>query len=648
MMQGHFTYTNCLQVLLLLLVFPVCVTAQKPITDSVHMLQGCEVNGKRQEEFKGDLRMDKLDSITIVVTSTGNLASLLAGRTTLYSKDYGAGNMASLSFRGTSSGQSGIYWNGFDLKAPGAGMIDLSLVPSFVFSTVQFQYGGSASLAGIGNMAGAVHLGTNSLFGSNSEISGGFTAGSFGEARQQLQFSVNRKHWGSSTAIQRLTGKNDFPYAVQGENLKRLNAGIKQLALFQSIEKQYKQHHLQLDVWLQQTERDIPSSTTSADSHSNRTDKSARVTGRWKKSSDKGGWTAGIAFFHDYLRYSEYLGDTILLIDSQIDNNTVLTDATFQQRITTWGTLLMAGFNLAYSTININDFGGYRDQKQAGVFISVKQPLFQKKWKLAISLRKEAVNGYYIPLSPAAGLEGKIAGPFYARFQLSGNFRIPSMNDRYWKPGGNQDLKPESGRNAESAILLKNTCSSNSGYTVSLGGFISDINDWISWIPTPQGYWMAANVQRVSIRGIETAGNVNFSLPPFQLQLHAGYVLLDAINEKKINIFDNSEGKQLIYTPRQRMNSSVRIVYRDFLVDYLHAYTGRAYTVRDNTDYVPGFEVANLLIRYSFKLHTEVLIDIQGEVNNIWDTRYEVVKYFPMPGRSFRLGIQAKFKHDNK
>ncbi|MFN8167076.1 MAG: TonB-dependent receptor [Bacteroidia bacterium] len=68
----------------------------------------------------------------------------------------------------------------------------------------------------------------------------------------------------------------------------------------------------------------------------------------------------------------------------------------------------------------------------------------------------------------------------------SGNFgnvfRLPTVNDLYWIPGGNPDLLPETGTTGEIGLHLLNTQLSMQRSSVAY--FDKHINNWIAWVPT--------------------------------------------------------------------------------------------------------------------------------------------------------------------
>ncbi|NTV91936.1 MAG: TonB-dependent receptor [Chlorobiaceae bacterium] len=57
-----------------------------------------------------------------------------------------------------------------------------------------------------------------------------------------------------------------------------------------------------------------------------------------------------------------------------------------------------------------------------------------------------------------------------------------------------------------------------------------------------------------------------------------------------------------------------------------------------------GFAVANLSVAKKFMIDEEKnkrAITIKGEVNNLFDRDYQFVKGYPMPGRSFTVGLRV-------
>jgi vitamin B12 transporter len=616
--------------------------------DTALVLPAVEVFGNRKERVHGGIKVEKLDSNRIRLAVERKLSDFLENNTVFYCKNYGPGNLSTLSIRGTTSSQSGVYWNGFDFKSPGAGMIDLSLVPVLFFNKIEAFTGGYGDIKGNNNIGGAVHLGNYPLLGDADLTSAGFSLGSFGEFQQQGSLEIRRNHWGCKTTLYHYNTLNNYTYKYDKNQYTRKHAGIDQFALMHNFETRWDKHYLDLGLWIQGSDRQLPVSLTSADNNADRADKSVRFTSRWRKHTAWGTLSAGLACFGDRLRYREIPGDTLVLLDSRISNTAVMADFSLVTDISRLKTVVTTGVNLNYNHINIHSFGGRKEQKQGSIHVALTQPLFHSLWEINLAVKQEAVTAYQVPPELSLGLEGRIIRHFGLRFNLARTSRLPTMNDRFWIPGGNEDLKPESGTNISGGMFWKRPGPGGSQAEVSVDGFHSEIDDWISWVPSSNGYFMAMNVQEVKVNGLDISGAIVKRISAVTLTLKASLSLLDAFNNKKLNVYDQSEGKQLIYTPRSRMNGFMNLQWRSFLLSYDHSYTGDCYTDRENTDIVKAFNRADFQLQYMMKADDKWSFSFRFGIDNLWDTRYEIVKYFPMPGRSYRFGITANLNHTGR
>lgn len=84
-----------------------------------------------------------------------------------------------------------------------------------------------------------------------------------------------------------------------------------------------------------------------------------------------------------------------------------------------------------------------------------------------------------------------------AKASVSRNFRFPTLNDLYFLPGGNPDLKKEHGISYDGRRFVRR----GRGGSYSLHGeatwFDSYIDDWIVWLPTFKGFWTPKNIKEV-------------------------------------------------------------------------------------------------------------------------------------------------------
>ena len=64
---------------------------------------------------------------------------------------------------------------------------------------------------------------------------------------------------------------------------------------------------------------------------------------------------------------------------------------------------------------------------------------------------------------------------------------------------------------------------------------------------------------------------------------------------------------------------------------------------RDGTGEMPDWNTLDLTLGKSFCLGKAGVIGIKASAYNLFNNRYEVIRDYPMPGRSFLAGLEYKF-----
>ena len=126
------------------------VVSQNSITDTTFQLKEIVVTENRVKNFFAGIKIHQIDSNDLKRYAFNNLADLLANDNSLFVKSYGAGSLATTSFRGGSANHTAILWNGFNLNSPMNGQLDLALVPNNFVNKVSIRYGGGSALWGSG------------------------------------------------------------------------------------------------------------------------------------------------------------------------------------------------------------------------------------------------------------------------------------------------------------------------------------------------------------------------------------------------------------------------------------------------------------------------------------------------------------------
>lgn len=92
---------------------------------------------------------------------------------------------------------------------------------------------------------------------------------------------------------------------------------------------------------------------------------------------------------------------------------------------------------------------------------------------------------------------------------VSRNYRFPTLNDLYFLPGGNPNLRNEHGFSYDAGVSFE--VGKENAYKLSGGAnwFDSYIDDCrIIWLPTTKGFFSPRNVKKVHAYGIEVKANL--------------------------------------------------------------------------------------------------------------------------------------------
>ena len=215
---------------------------------------------------------------------------------------------------------------------------------------------------------------------------------------------------------------------------------------------------------------------------------------------------------------------------------------------------------------------------------------------------------------------------------------MPSFNDLYWPSGGNEDLETEQSHEFE--VGTKYQYGKTEDSFVNLDLFMNLIDNWIQWTPV-NGLFEPVNQRKVRNLGFELKFNHRHR---WSASSHINLSLLYAFTDSRLvkNYLNSShEGKRSIFVPLHKITGQISILKNSwqFLLNPLY-YSKRFDTV-DNTTFVSGFFVLDIEIVKKFKVvENELLVSLALE--NGLNNDYENIRYYPMPLRAIRLGIDFK------
>ena len=242
-------------------------------------------------------------------------------------------------------------------------------------------------------------------------------------------------------------------------------------------------------------------------------------------------------------------------------------------------------------------------------------------------------------LSPTLSLSYRLLPneALYVRVMLKHTFRVPTFNDLYYHQTGTVGLKPEVAKECNVGIAWQGQPFPFTRYlSLSVDGFYNDVKDKIVAFPTLY-VWKMANFGRVRMFGL----NVNLAAElamgnQMSLLLTGAYSLLRAedITDKSASYYK----QQIPYTPQHTGNGSLTLKTPWANLGYSLLASGERYCLQQQTSayrLAPYWEHTLSLSR-SFRWKNGKL-DLQATLRNLTDEQYEVVKYYPMPGRAWEV-----------
>ena len=235
---------------------------------------------------------------------------------------------------------------------------------------------------------------------------------------------------------------------------------------------------------------------------------------------------------------------------------------------------------------------------------------------------------------------------FRIRLFYKNIFRLPTFNDLYYGKVGNRDLLPETTNQYNIGLTFQRSITEYIPMlALSCDIYHNDVRNKIVAYPTKNIYtWTMLNYGRVSITGLDFTGDIEIApCKEVQITLGATYTYNRALNVT--DPADRDYRHQIPYTPRISGSGKAGIKTPWFALNYSLVWSGHRYAVNQNyaENRVEGYFDHSLSASHEFSLCHDHKLGINLECLNLTNINYCVVRYFPMPGRSWRGTIYWKF-----
>lgn len=632
---------------ILLFSHSIAFTQNNPISDTI-LLPDVVITGVQTSDSHSAFER-KLDTLSLHSMRSTGLADLLSQHSGVFVKSYGPGSLSTVSLRGTSASHTLVLWNDFPVNAPMLGQVDFSQVPVFFIDQVGVLWGSASSAKRAGGLGGTVSLENTMRLNQGFKLDFCQTAGSYGTLGTYATVDFSKKKVQLRTRIFRKSSQNDFEYentaSLPRAMMKQEDASYLDYGLMQEMYVSNRFGNFSFVSWNQWNSRNLPPIMTNiergGDPEEYQNDRFHRNVLSYLNAWESGKIEVKTAYFIENQQYflrttgSGVPAETVTLIDSKnrlesLFGQVKLTESV-KKNLSVFGRI-----QWNHDKVVSNNYYDTKTRTQSSFSLGaiwVMMPTLSSE----LTLNQDRVDNENLGMNPALTLHYTLSSKQNLKLSagINKNYRLPSMNDLYWYPGGNVLLQPEKGLTTDLAIQWK-TQTGNFSTETDLNFFFSAINDWIQWRPTEYRYWEPLNIARVFARGMEFHFRTEGKISDVTVSMAINYVFTVTTDESQVAKLENSSGRQLIYIPRHHANLFLSAGFKGYYSNYTLSVTGRRTTTPNGEEMYTGVLPAYVLHNVSFGKKIGHF-DAEIKVNNLFNKSYQAVLWRAMPGRNAEI-----------
>ena len=217
-------------------------------------------------------------------------------------------------------------------------------------------------------------------------------------------------------------------------------------------------------------------------------------------------------------------------------------------------------------------------------------------------------------------------------------FRAPTLNDLYYTLVGSTGLKPEYTSQWDAGVDYR-----GKALHFAIDGYYNEIEDKIVAIPMKcQFRWSMVNFGMVKSLGLSLSGGYDREWGKFSLVTNANYTCQ---SDRDYSMPSDPEYKHYVpYSPLHSGSLIVDLGYDSYSLCTSFLYTGERFALVSNNcdDLLSDWYTVDLKLNKRFLLKNGIVLQGTVECNNVTDSRHEVVKRYPMPGRNWKFTIKLE------
>lgn len=644
---------------------PPCLAAEHTDTMSTHAIDEVEISARHlSREVSSSspaqsMRRDMLDALA--AQSAADAVRHFAGTQV---RDYGGiGGLKTVSVRGLGATHTAVSYDGVVVGNCQAGQVDLGRFATHSIEGIALHIGQPDELASTARALASGSLvaltsRTTSWSGKPYRLSAGLTGGSFGYLSPTIHYAhrlSTRTHTSLHLDLSRAHGR--YPYSLTNGTMvtteERTNTDVHQALAEWNLHHQFTDDsHLDTKFYAYTSERGLPGAVILYNNTSTErlADRNLFAQSRYTKHwSHRWQLTSSLKYTYAWDRYT----DTNVKYEGgkQIDEN--LQREYYVQSTLLYRPALHWQFSVAQDLIAntlTSNLPSCPDPVRYTSLTALQARYRTEQVNLRAILlgtlihEQSTITQHTPALTPtvSASLRPLADEHLFMRLMYKHTFRMPTFNDLYYHRSGNKDLRPE--RAHEYNVGITWQCAPAGALrdlTLTLDGYFNDVIDKIVAFPSTY-VWKMANYGHVHITGLDATADVTWHLGQHtRLITSANYTL-----SRALDVTDpTSQGYrlQLPYTPVHSGSARLLLTMPWATLGYSALFASERYSM---SDHAPRYRIDGYAEHTITVAHTHTLgatrLTTQAEAINITNTHYQVIQYYPMPGRQFRITLRVE------
>ena len=615
--------------------------AQTSRLDSVQTLGDVSVVGVKPHYLTPSqtLRGDMLRSLS--ATSVADALKYFPG---VQIKDYGGlGGLKTVNVRSLGSQHVGVYLDGIRITNAQNGQIDLGRYSlSNMESVSLYNANRNERLQSASEYASAATVYMQTKRPTQTTYTMEYGCGSFGLNKLKGYFALKNLLF-VDAEYQHSDGNYAFRFRSEQEDTvgTRHNSDI----TFYRLEAAGFYKGLSTHIYYYNSERGLPGPVIRRlsdqwDSTDRQWDENFFIQSSYKHSWEHFGLKTNLKYSYDYLHY---LQDPRTNAATMYCNNHYTQQDLYGSVAAAWNTRyvsLTASTDLRWSDLDADVYKFayvYRIDSKSLLSAIASYRGFEANIALLYTHISDHTRGAASPLSRLTPmyLASWHGGPLTVRAFHKRIFRAPTLNDLYYTLVGNAQLRPEYTSQWDLGIDYKDR-----HLHLAVDLYTSRIEDKIVAIPMKcQFRWSMVNFGLVRSSGISTTAGYDRTWGKLALSANANYTCQ---RDRDFSSPSDPEYKNTIpYSPLHSASLIVSLGYDGWSACTSWLYTGDRFALISNNkeDMLGTWQTVDLKLSKTFTVSRHSL-QTTIECNNLTDSRHEVVKRYPMPGRNWKLTLQ--------